>query len=155
MREVSPGDLQSRLPKREVMSGNAKAGLSGRLGTTVPAQPMPARTVGGHEHPSPRGLVSRAVRERVGGAAEAAEVRGLRTGSARSPLPSRMEAIVPSAGLAPYRDLLPRQDLARGAAREHHQVEQIRVAREQLLEQKKTNRHLEGRHDTAIAVFEA
>lgn len=55
---------------------------------------------------------------------------------------------LPSAGLGRLRDL------ARDAATESHQVEQIRIARDQLAEQRKTNQHLERRRGSTAAVFE-
>jgi hypothetical protein len=44
--------------------------------------------------------------------------------------------------------------MAKDAATEGHQVEQIRIARDQLAEQKKMNQHLERRRSDAAAVFE-
>jgi hypothetical protein len=54
----------------------------------------------------------------------------------------------PSAGLAPLRGF------AQGAASESLQAEQIRIARDQLAEQRKTNQHLQGQPHRAAAVFE-
>jgi len=55
---------------------------------------------------------------------------------------------LPSAGLAPLRSF------AQTTASESLQVEQIRVARDQLAEQRKTNQHLQAQPRRAAAVFE-
>jgi hypothetical protein len=55
---------------------------------------------------------------------------------------------LPSAGLAPLRGL------AQGAATESQQLEQIRIARDQLAEQRKTNQHLQRQPALAGTVFE-
>jgi hypothetical protein len=60
---------------------------------------------------------------------------------------SRGPSALPSAGLGPLRDFV------KDAATQSNQVEQIRIARDQLAEQRKTNQHL-LRQRGAAAVFE-
>ncbi len=134
---------------------------------------MLEQTAEGRDLSDQGGLGSLAAWEGLCSVGDAVAPRGVFSGVARGSLPTRTGAVVPSAGLAPCRDFAcgrelgpcrgsargrdraPSRDLARSAAGENHQVEQIRIAREQLLEQKKTNRHLAARHDSLAAVFEA
>lgn len=94
------------------------------------------------------------------------------TGGAHGPLDAaaaaslrRVQGELPGAGQAsfaalagaamasPSEGLAPLQGLARDTATGSRQLEQIRIAREQLAEQKKTNQHLERQQSSSPAVF--